>query len=455
MKVKILGHTPNPEIVCALGAQTSYKKKDPSIRLEKLTLEKARKTLKRVMSYGHVSVIEHANFNILFEGVSSVFHQFLIEHRLASYTIRSKRYVDFSDVKQVVPEFFENKPKLKEKYKELIDLMLSTYRTIVQKGIRVEEARFFLPYCMEDNIVCTMNARELLHLLYACLYGHGRKYPEILKIGNILWKQLKEISPTIFDNILIIERGKDEKEKKLRELVKNENKKTSNKKVRLLYYTENADNKVARIALIKYTQSENIDDILKKHKNKIIDIVTRNRRARELENVTFTFKINNLSLGTLTHLTRHRIHNLVTPSFTEYDLDKEFLIPKGIKNDEEIHELVKNRIKKWREYIKFFKQNNIPENTLPYLYLQGSVIDVVTTMDARELYHFFNLRCCARAHWEIREIAIELLKQVRKIAPLIFKNAGPSCYYWGYCIEGDVKPESCNVVEIKKRFSSM
>ncbi len=454
MRVEILGYTPNPEIVCALGAQTSYKEEDPSLRLEKMTIEKARKTLKRVMSYGHVSVIEHANFNILFEGVSSIFHQFLIEHRLASYTIRSKRYVDFSNIKQVVPEFFEDKPKLKKKYKELMDLLLSTYRTIVQKGIRVEEARFVLPYCMEDNIVCTMNARELLHLLYACLYGHGKKYPEIFKIGNKLWKQLKEISPIIFDNILIIEKGKDEKEKQLRKLVTKINKKTSDKKVQLLYYTENADDKVARIALMKHSQSE-IDDLLKKNKEKIIEIVTNNRRARELENVSFTFKINGLSLGTLTHLTRHRIHNLVTPYFTEYDLNKEFLIPKGIKNDEEMYKLVKDVIKKWREYIKFFKQNDIPENTLPYLYLQGNVIDVITTMDARELYHFFNLRCCERAHWEIREIAINLLKRVRKVAPLIFKKAGPSCYYWGYCIEGDVKPESCNIVEIKKRFSAM
>lgn len=120
-----------------------------------------------------------------------------------------------------------------------------------------------------------------------------------------------------------------------------------------------------------------------------------------------------------------------------------------------MHKLVEKNIDKWREYIKFFKQNKIPENTLPYLYLQGNVIDVVTTMDARELYHFFNLRCCARAHWEIREIAIDLLKQVREVAPLTFKKAGPSCYYWGYCIEGDVKPESCNIVEIKKRFETM
>lgn len=454
MRVEILGYTPNPEIVCALGAQTSYKKEDPSLRLERMTLEKARKTLKRVMSYGHVSVIEHANFNIVFEGVSSVFHQFLIEHRLASYTIRSKRYVDFSYVKHVIPEFFEDRPKLKEKYEEIVNTLVSTYRTIVKKGIPVEEARFVLPYCMEDNIVCTMNARELLHLLYSCLYGHGKKYLEIVKIGNKLWDQLKKISPTIFDNILIIERGEDEKEEKLRKLVKIENKKTDNKKVRLLYYTENADDKVAKIALMKHTQAENIDDLLK-HKNKIIEIVTSNRRARELENVNFTFKINNLSLGTLTHLTRHRIHNLVTPYFTEYDLDKEFIIPKGIANDEEMNKLVKDVIEKWKEYIIYFKQNNMPETTLPYLYLQGNVIDVITTMDARELYHFFNLRCCARAHWEIREIAVDLLKQVREVAPLIFKKAGPSCYYWGYCIEGDVKPRECNIIEIKNRFSSM
>jgi len=76
-------------------------------------------------------------------------------------------------------------------------------------------------------------------------------------------------------------------------------------------------------------------------------------------------------------------------------------------------------------------------------------------MNARELRHFFNLRCCARAQWEIREAATEMLKQARKAAPALFENVGPSCVELGYCLEGKMKPPECNIEEIKKHFKEL
>ncbi|MGC2063138.1 MAG: FAD-dependent thymidylate synthase, partial [Thermodesulfovibrionales bacterium] len=58
------------------------------------------------------------------------------------------------------------------------------------------------------------------------------------------------------------------------------------------------------------------------------------------------------------------------------------------------------------------------------------------TMNARELLHFFKQRCCNRAQWEIRAMAIEMLKLVKGIAPTIFAKAGPSCLK-GACPEGE------------------
>ena len=49
------------------------------------------------------------------------------------------------------------------------------------------------------------------------------------------------------------------------------------------------------------------------------------------------------------------------------------------------------------------------------------------TMNARELLHFFRVRCCNRAQWEIRAMATEMLREVKKVAPVIFKDAGPGC----------------------------
>ena len=60
---------------------------------------------------------------------------------------------------------------------------------------------------------------------------------------------------------------------------------------------------------------------------------------------------------------------------------------------------------------------------------------MIVTMNARELLHFFELRCCNRAQEEIRTLAWEMLSQVKEVAPHIFKDAGPSCMR-GLCSEG-------------------
>jgi len=74
------------------------------------------------------------------------------------------------------------------------------------------------------------------------------------------------------------------------------------------------------------------------------------------------------------------------------------------------------------------------------------------TMNARELLHFFGVRCCERAQWEIREMALEMLKLVKPIAPTIFKDAGPGCLT-APCPEGTL---TCGkAMEIRERFRNM
>lgn len=60
---------------------------------------------------------------------------------------------------------------------------------------------------------------------------------------------------------------------------------------------------------------------------------------------------------------------------------------------------------------------------------------IVVTMNVRSLFNFFKHRCCNRAQWEIRQLAIEMYKLCYKAAPAVFKNAGPSCCN-GFCTEG-------------------
>lgn len=62
---------------------------------------------------------------------------------------------------------------------------------------------------------------------------------------------------------------------------------------------------------------------------------------------------------------------------------------------------------------------------------------IVVTMNCRELLHFFSVRCCNRAQWEIRRLANEMLRICREALPSIFgKEAGAKCERLGYCPEG-------------------
>jgi thymidylate synthase (FAD) len=60
---------------------------------------------------------------------------------------------------------------------------------------------------------------------------------------------------------------------------------------------------------------------------------------------------------------------------------------------------------------------------------------IVVTMNARELRHFFRVRCCRRAQWEINALAWEMRGMVKAVSPCLFEKTGPACLY-DSCTEG-------------------
>ncbi len=199
MKVKLLKHTPDPELLCAAAAMTSYKDEGTSKLLEKLDLEKARKTLRRVMSSGHVSVTEHASFTFSVEGVSRALTHQLVRHRIASYTQQSQRYVTYDTLEQYVtpPSILKNK-EAKRIYDETLMSISDAYQELLKHDVPKEDARFTLPNAAKTNILITMNARELCHFfkLRCC----ARSQWEIRKMATKMLKLAKQAAPVIFEN---------------------------------------------------------------------------------------------------------------------------------------------------------------------------------------------------------------------------------------------------------------
>lgn len=153
-----------------------------------------------------------------------------------------------------------------------------------------------------------------------------------------------------------------------------------------------------------------------------------------LEHASFTFEIEGISRACLAQLTRHRLASFSVQSQRYVKLDNpDLIIPESIKQSDLAEEAV-SCMKHSMDTYKKLLDAGIPAEDARYVTPQAVPTQLFMTMNCRELLHFFGLRTCNRAQWEIRHMADEMLKQCKEIAPQIFENAGPGCVT-GKCTE--------------------
>ncbi len=414
--------------------------------------EKNEKLISKVTKSGHTSTVEHIFFNVAFENVSVVVEQFMIEFRLASFTVKSRRYVDFSDCGYLVPEFKSEEDK--EKYITAMDKMFSAYSYLTENGVPKEDARFVLPYCFYSNFFCSLNGREMVNVITAMIYGRGRKINEIYKIGLSLLEQCRKYAPGVFTDFEI--KGEKYNDELIFDIPADSKKTVSEELAEILSVTPDGERNVARCALIEKGDysADAIEKIIASEDNvdKILSAVVSSSRPRALESYNCTVKFSGVSLSTLTHFARHRIQNICIPNLMKADRNN-FVLPETVKADDNLTKVYKDAFDGMIELYAYLKDKGYDDNVLIYCVLSGNTVDIVTTMNARELKLFFRLRSCTRAQWEIQLYANDLLKKLRKVSPNLFKHYGPSCYVLGTCPEGRM---TCGrASEIKKIFSEM
>ena len=106
-----------------------------------------------------------------------------------------------------------------------------------------------------------------------------------------------------------------------------------------------------------------------------------------------------------------------------------------MEDDEEASKVFDEAIEAVIEGYQKLLEMGIPAEDARYLLPNAAETKIVITMNIRELLHFFSLRCCNRAQWEIRELAHKMLELVKPTAPYIFMDAGAPCVR-GNCPEG-------------------
>lgn len=419
--------------------------------------EKNLKLVKRIIGMGHKSIIEHDYLVFAICDVTPIIEQTIIGSRLTSFTIKSRREVDFRTAGFYVPEFrnkdfslHSKNEELKEKYVSHMKYLFNTYGDIVDSGINVEDARFILPYSFHSNIIMGLNARELEKMINSFIHGPLSKISELKEMGEKLYSIVKEYIPYLDENIseypdcsespfAYMEGISDRPKIKIAE------------KPRLISYTPNPDDVILKSSIMYHYQcsEDEAEEILKQseqkdadYKAKCMDVILHKEEKRELEQVNFTFQIP-ISLSILTHLTRHRMHSLLVPEFTPMWDFNNFITPATIKAKPEVEKMYLEAQKKNIEVYEEFKQMDIAEEDLIYFYLGCQMLNVVTTMNGRTLQWILRLRCCNKAQWQIRGIAKELAKQASEVAPLLGKGLGATCMTDLVCYEGK---ECCGLI---------
>ena len=189
----------------------------------------------------------------------------------------------------------------------------------------------------------------------------------------------------------------------------------------------------------------------------LIKRVTAYGHGSVIEHASFTFSIEGVSRAMTHQLVRHRIASYTQQSqrYVAYNTLESYVTPPNIAENSASKKMFDETLEKISQTYQGLLKMKIPKEDARFILPNAAKTNIIVTMNARELRHFFNLRCCTRAQWEMREVATEMLKQVRKAAPALFENTGPSCVELGYCCEGTMKPTECNVEEIKKRFKEL
>jgi thymidylate synthase (FAD) len=170
-----------------------------------------------------------------------------------------------------------------------------------------------------------------------------------------------------------------------------------------------------------------------------------------LEHASFTFGIEGVS-RVLTHqLVRHRVASYSQQSqrYVEFKDHLPIVVPESIAGDEEAEKRFRRHCEEGFALYRELCDAGVPAEDARYLLPNATETKIIVTMNGRELRHFFTLRCCERAQWEIRYLAEQMLALAAETAPLIFKGVGPSCIS-GPCPEGKL---TCgNIREVRARY---
>ena len=222
LNVKLVAHTPEPDKIIACAAKMCYSASGADDIMEGLDGEKCARFIDMLTDLGHESPFEHASFTFAIEGVSRSLLAQITRHRIASFSVKSQRYVKENDFTFITPPEIAGNPEALEvferamredveHYAELSEILFKKhYDELISAGkdekaarraaekAAIEDARFVLPNACETKMMVTMNVRSLWNFfrLRCC----SRAQWEIRALAEQMLALCREVAPKLFAN---------------------------------------------------------------------------------------------------------------------------------------------------------------------------------------------------------------------------------------------------------------
>jgi hypothetical protein len=207
------------------------------------------------------------------------------------------------------------------------------YRALLDMGVPKEDARFVLPYCLRSNFYMTLDARELIGLICAMLWGRGPGFGEIEALGRQLRAQFDAIYPGVIDS-------EAARYPKCAPMALPEDIHTGSDRAGdagLLNAFDDASGFLK--AMCAFTGRQGMD----------IPALLTDARPRELELVGYTFRVKRVSLACVTHFTRHRMVSLLVPPVARGLADGDYVLPETVSANPEAEALYRRAFQEQAE----------------------------------------------------------------------------------------------------------
>lgn len=178
---RVEGHISDGEALIEFGGRECYRSWVPGANVNVTKVRENSTTyLGNILSSGHGSVLEHANYSFVFDDVSRVFTHEMVRHRAGvAVSQESMRFVRLTDIPFWFPEWARDDQLLMDRSIQLLTMM-ETHQRWMEKHFRLDEEgvdfsekkhktsfmRRFAPDGVATGMLCTVNVRAMRHIVY-------------------------------------------------------------------------------------------------------------------------------------------------------------------------------------------------------------------------------------------------------------------------------------------------